>query len=234
MQLSQGSLDLSKVESVERQPLNVRIYENLKAAIIKGDLQAGNRLTETEVAKQMKVSPTPVREAFRRLAAEGLVKIVPWKGVVIQSFSDDEVKESYQCREALEVLAVRLAAENFDEQGIEKLHGLLDQSFKAESGTEIVQLNSEIHSLIIEYARNAKLKTLLDLVSDVIFHDRNISAYNSSRREEINAEHLEILYALKEKDADKAEKAMRVHIQNGLAYITQENLSKKKGITSPE
>ncbi|MCH6264794.1 MULTISPECIES: GntR family transcriptional regulator [Neobacillus] len=232
--MSQGYLDLSKVESVERQPLNVRIYENLKAAIIKGDLQAGNRLTETEVAKQMKVSPTPVREAFRRLAAEGLVKIVPWKGVVIQSFSDEEVKEAYQCREALETLAIRLAVENIDEEGIERIRVLLEQSFEAENETEIVRLNSEIHSVIIEYARNAKLKMLLGLVSDVIYHDRNISAYNSSRREKINAEHLEIFQALKEKNADKAEQAMRVHIQNGLEYINQENLSKKKGTKSPE
>lgn len=232
--MSQGYLDLSKVESVERQPLNVRIYENLKAAIIKGDLQAGSRLTETEVAKQMKVSPTPVREAFRRLAAEGLVKIVPWKGVVIQSFSDEEVKESYQCREALETLAIRLAVENIDEQGIERVRVLLEQSFDAENETEIVRLNSEIHSVIIEYARNAKLKMLLGLVSDVIYHDRNISAYNSSRREKIKAEHLEIFHALKEKNADKAEQAMRVHIQNGLEYIKQENSSKKKGTQSPE
>ncbi|MEH7247625.1 GntR family transcriptional regulator [Neobacillus niacini] len=232
--MTQGYLDLSKVESVERQPLNVRIYENLKSAIIKGDLQAGSRLTETEVAKQMNVSPTPVREAFRRLAAEGLVKIVPWKGVVIQSFSEDEIIESYQCREALEVFAIRLAVENIDEKGIEKLRVLLDQSIDVESSTEFVSLNSEIHSVFIEYARNAKLKTLLDLVNDVIFHDRNISAYNSRRREKIIAEHMEIFNALKEKDADKAEKAMRLHIKNGLEYITLENLSKKKGSSSPE
>ncbi|MDR7077271.1 DNA-binding GntR family transcriptional regulator [Neobacillus niacini] len=231
--MTQGYLDLSKVESVERQPLNVRIYENLKSAIIKGDLHAGNRLTETEVAKQMNVSPTPVREAFRRLAAEGLVKIVPWKGVVIQSFSEAEIIESYQCREALEVLAIRLAVENIDEKGIEKLRVLLNQSFEAESSTEFVSLNSEIHSVFIEYARNAKLKTLLDLVNDVIFHDRNISAYNSSRREKIIAEHMEIFNALKEKNADKAESAMRLHIKNGLEYITQENLSKKKVSSSP-
>lgn len=220
--MSNEPMDFLKVESVERQPLNFRIYENLKTAIIKGDLPQGSRLTETEVAKQMNVSATPVREAFRRLSAEGWVKVEPWKGAVVQSFTEQEIFEAYQCREALEVLACRLAIENMDDKGIKQLRHLLEQSEKAESVPVLVEKNSEIHLLILDYARNSKLKGLLGLVSDIIYRDRNISAYNTDRRHQIHAEHIEIVDALEARDAARAERAMQVHIRNGLNYIIRE------------
>src|SRR5699024_6087221 len=84
------------------------VYEEIKLAIINKKIPPQYRLTETEVAKQMNVSTTPVREAFRLLSVVGLVKIVPWKGVIVQSYSEKEIQETYQCRIALEVLAVQL------------------------------------------------------------------------------------------------------------------------------
>lgn len=234
--MNNESKHLSKIEAVGRQPLNVMVYENLKNVIINGDLPAGSKITETEVAKQMNVSATPVREAFRRLSAEGLVKIIPWRGVVVQSFSENEIFESYQCREALEVLAIRLAVENIDEEGIKKLHKFLAQAEKAQTASELVEVNSEIHNLIIDYSHNNKLKSLLALFSDVIYHDRNLSAYNFQRRAQIHLEHVEIVDALEKGDVERAEEAMRTHINNGLGYIlkrrkikdSKENDAKKK------
>lgn len=222
---NKNSLNHFKISSVGRQPLNVQAYENLKAAIINGDISPGTKLSETKVAQMMNVSATPVREAFRRLAAEGLVKSVPWKGVIVQAFSVNEIKESYQCREALEMIAAGLAVENIDDNGIAKLYTLLDLSQKADSASQLVNINSQIHNLIMDYANNNKLKTTVDLFSDVIFRDRNVSAYSLERRLDIYKEHLELIKALEKRDKKLAEEKMRRHIKNGLEYIL--NISNK-------
>jgi DNA-binding GntR family transcriptional regulator len=213
------SLNSFKIASVGRQPLNVRVYDNLKISIINGDISPGTKLSETHTAKMMNVSATPVREAFRRLAAEGLVKSVPWKGVIVQSFTESEMLEAYQCREALEMVAAGLAAENIDEKGIKELYSLLEQSEKAESVSKLVEINSKIHNLIIDYAKNNKLKITLDLFSDIIYRDRNISAYNMERLTCIYKEHKKIIEALEKRDKKLAEETMRKHIKNGLKYI---------------
>ena len=77
-----------------RQPLSQKIYESLKQLILEGDIPPGSKLNETQVAERMNTSTTPVREAFRLLASEGLVKIEPWKGVVVQEYSTDEIWRS--------------------------------------------------------------------------------------------------------------------------------------------
>lgn len=216
---------ISNIPEVGRKPLNYQVYETLKELIVSGKCPPETKLTETEISKQMNVSSTPVREAFRRLAAEGLVKIIPWKGVVVSSYSIEDIVDTYQCREALEVYAVRLATNNIDEDGIKRLRLLLKQSIDAKTETELVKINSLIHNIIMEYTNNNKIKSLLESLDDVIYHDRNISAYNTDRRANIYKEHLELINALEEKNVLNAEEAMRKHIHNGLKYIMDKNYS---------
>src|SRR5699024_11459993 len=108
-------------KKTKKKTLRTDIYEKLKKDIIERVIAPHSRLTKQEVPNNMGVSPTPVREAFRRLPAEGLVEIVPWKGVVIQSYSEKEIKETYQCRIALEMLAVELAIGKVGDSDIEQL-----------------------------------------------------------------------------------------------------------------
>ena len=210
-----------KIPPIGRKPLNVKVYETLKKSIISGTCQPNTKLSESELAKQMNVSPTPVREAFRRLAAEGLVKIIPWKGAVVSSYSLADIKDTYQCREALEVYMTRLAVPNIDKKGISKLRMLLEQSKEAKNETELVEINSRIHTTITDYANNSKMKSLLDSLRDVIIHDRNLSAYSSDRRIKIYEEHVELINAIEEKNIPKAEETMRKHIINGYQYIVE-------------
>ena len=99
---------ISGICPVRRQPLNQKIYEELKQSILSGMIPPGEKLNESQVAQQMGTSTTPVREAFRLLAAEGFLKIEPWKGAVVQEYSTDEIMEVFQCREVLEALALDL------------------------------------------------------------------------------------------------------------------------------
>lgn len=202
-------------------PLSDQVYEQLKAAIIQGLLLPETRLTETEVAGQIGVSPTPVREAFRRLAAEELLEILPWKGAKVRSITEKEILETYQCREVLEGLACRLAALTLDAKGIEKLRQWVQEARETRVVADIVALNSSIHNLIFDYAGNAKLKATLELFHEMIIRDRTFTAYSEERRKEIQVEHEAILKALEAGDADKAEQLMRIHVRNGYAYRQQ-------------
>ena len=86
------------------------------------------KLNEVQIATMLDVSPTPVREAFRMLAADGIVEIIPWKGVFIKKYTIDEVEEAYQCREVLETLAVKLCINIIPRTEIDRLLNLLKEN----------------------------------------------------------------------------------------------------------
>jgi DNA-binding GntR family transcriptional regulator len=216
------------IKSSGRQPLSHQVYERLKEVIVKGELAPGTKLTETEVAKRINVSATPVREAFRRLATEGFITIEPWKGVRVQDLAEKEVIETYQCREALEGYACRLAATNMDAEGIKRLRSLLAGSKNIKSADEIVEINLALHNVILEYARNEKLTGMLGLFRNMVTHHRHVTAYIDERRKQMHKEHENIVNALDQKDAARAENEMRLHIQRAYHYYVscQDNRSK--------
>lgn len=220
-------MGLSKIKSASRQPLSVVVYENLKSAIVSGELEPGTRLTETAVSEQMNVSSTPVREAFSRLASEGLIKIIPYRGAIVQEYTSQEILEVYQCREALEVKSIELAVDHIDEKGIIQLKKLLKKSKDAADYTKFVEINTEMHGVFFEYAKNDTLFKLFNQIQDVILNNRNVSSYNDVRKEEIYEEHKMIISALEDKDKERAKVAMANHIKNGYAYIMSQ-LAKEK------
>lgn len=205
--------------TIDRRPLNVIVYENLKKMIIGGEIEPESKLTEQEVAKSMNVSATPVREAFRRLASDGLVKIIPWKGVIVQSFSHNEIKDAYECREALESQAIRLATEYIDEEGIKLLKNLLNESEKCIGDDRFIEVNTEIHNLIIQYSKNKKIKEILNSFREIIYNHRNFSACNIERAQNIYNEHKEIIQAIENRDVELSDRLIRRHIKNGYEYI---------------
>jgi len=180
----------------------------------------------------MGVSPTPVREAFRRLSAEGLVEIVPWKGVVIQSYSEKEIKETYQCRIALEMLAVELAIGKVGDSDIEQLEEKFRKSKTVKTASELFQISTEIHELIIKLADNKKIIQLLENINSLIQHDRNITSYSKKRTLEIHNEHEKIINSIKAKDELKAKQAMKEHIENGYNYIIKMKESERSNLFS--
>lgn len=221
-------MSIENLKDIKRKPLNTIVYENLKNAIISGEIEPGTQLKENEIAQQLNVSSTPVREAFSRLASAGLIKIIPYRGAVVQSFSDKEMEEVYACREALEVLVVQLAIHNIDDEGIRILQELVDQSSNTADATEFFEINTNIHNTLLNYANNQMLEKLLSQISEMILHDRNISSYSLHRKQQIYREHNDIVEAIKEKDIVRAETAIRTHIRNGFNYIKDHIKSEKK------
>ncbi|MDG4864320.1 GntR family transcriptional regulator, partial [Streptomyces sp. T-3] len=110
----------------QRGSLRDRAYETLRRRIIEAQLQPGQRLVERDLAAELEVSRIPLREALRRLEADGLVLLVPHRGALVAPFTPTDVRDLFDVRESLESLAARLAAERADAEGLERLRVRLD------------------------------------------------------------------------------------------------------------
>lgn len=218
---------ITKIESAGKRSLSAIVYANLKKAIINGDITPGTRLTETKISKQLGVSTTPVREAFRRLESERLVKNIPYKGVIVQELSTKEIEEAYQCRLALEVLAIEVVSETIDQHGIISLRRLVEESKAYSDFPRYEAMNTAIHDKILSYTQNATLKGMIKQLHEVVYHNRSLYSLSEKRRIENYEEHLGIVDALENKDVEEAKKAMRSHIENAYRYI-QEKISHRQ------
>lgn len=215
---------LGKYRIKEKQTLNQKVYNIIKEMIIKGDLKAGDKLNEVEIAEHLGVSATPVRETYRMLATEGLLEVIPYRGVFVREYTIEEIKEVYQCRKALENLAIELSYEKLDKQ---KLEQLLKKVKSVNKNDDHYKIGNDIHNLILESAGNQKLLDLTEQLNYILLHNRNISAYDGKRQTEIKMEHEKLLMALIDKDEIAAKNAMTEHIENGFKYI-QRRLNSKE------
>ena len=207
----------------DKRTLSEKVYDRLKELIMDGELERGTKITETSIAKMFDVSPTPVREAFRRLASDGLIEVASWKGVIVKGIEQKDLLEIYECREALEGMVGKLAVRNITEEDIEILEGILERCNDAETPEILIELNTEFHNELLRIARNERLSKLLNELMVVILYDRDISGRYSVRRKEIVAEHLDILKYLKKKDEKKVSELMAKHIRNGYEFIKNHN-----------
>lgn len=207
----------------DKRTLSEKVYDRLKELIMDGELERGTKITETSIAKMFDVSPTPVREAFRRLASDGLIEVASWKGVIVKGIEQKDLLEIYECREALEGMVGKLAVRNITEEDIEILEGILERCNDVETPEILIELNTEFHNELLRIAKNERLSKLLNELMVVILYDRDISGRYSVRRKEIVAEHLDILKYLKKKDEKKVSELMSKHIRNGYEFIKNHN-----------
>ena len=187
-------------------------YHRILAEIREGKLLPGDRLTETELAARLGISRTPVREAIRHLEGDGLVTHVPRVGATIRRLDHAEISELYDMRSVLEGTAARFAARAASDVELDELQAIHAQ-MKNASGRELYQLNTAFHAALLNAARNRFLvrsvaaihTTLLILGPSTMEHDERAASAIS--------EHAAVLSALRGRDQDKAEAAMRAHIE---------------------
>lgn len=198
-------------------------YERLKQMVLAGALAPGEALVERTLAERLRVSRTPVRAALARLEKEGLVRMVGGKGAFVAGYSVQDMIEIYQIREGLEPMAARLACAHIDTKELESFESAL-RRYRAkpaelEDDPETWRaLGRDFHDLFIQASKNQRLIAALDSLHDQIELFRGLGRSLNAPRLTVSAvdEHLRILDALKKRDASRAEKAVRVHVQNGL------------------
>ncbi|MEF9940441.1 MAG: GntR family transcriptional regulator [Clostridium sp.] len=210
---------IQDLPAVGRIPLNEKVYRILMQSIVNGELPPGTKLQEQHVAKQMEVSATPVREAFKKLAGDGFIEIIPYCGAIVKELDESEITEAYRCREALERLALEDAMDQFDEEALNQLYRVAEAGKKSKDIMEIATTNQSFHAIIYGMANNTMLSKLLDTLNTVIARDMKYSAGNAVRHSQIYEEHIEIADAIKAHDLARAQQAMINHIRNGQKYI---------------
>lgn len=150
-----------------RRPLRDVVREELRRQILDGTLAPGARLVEDRVAEVLGVSRNPVREALRALEAEGFVEIVPRRGAVVATYTEEEMEDAYEVGLALETVAARLAARRSDAAGAAKLRAVVaDAALAVEAGdvAAIARFNSLFHAIVVELANSSTLRGALNVV----------------------------------------------------------------------
>lgn len=208
---------LSTINLEGYQPLRDMVFDVLMNAIMRGQLSPGERLLEVQLAEEMGVSRTPVREAIRRLELEGFVVMLPRKGAYVAGLSIDDVENVYEIRTALETLAVRLAAQRMVDEDYRQLDELVERMQATWQEGDVdnwVKLDASFHELLYKFSRNDRLVQLMSNVMEQISRYRILSLANVEVRHNSLAEHQEVISALRQRDSVEAEAAAARHIEN--------------------
>ena len=204
---------------IEKMPLSEKVYRILAKKIIDGKLVPGTKLKEKHVAEELGVSPTPVREAFKKLSGNGFVEINPYNGAVVKGLDEKEINDVYCCREALEKMALSESITKFSDKALKELFAIVKKESTTTDMMEISVVNKQFHRIIFQEADNKTLIQLIDMLDMVISRDMKYSSCDNKRRREICKEHTNIANAIKNCDVVGATAAMELHIKNGRKYI---------------
>jgi DNA-binding GntR family transcriptional regulator len=192
-----------------------QVQQQILKSIRSGHYQPGDRIRETELAKSLGVSRTPVREALRRLESDGLLSFESWRGVVVSRLDRQQVSELYAMREVLEGAAARMAARHIDDAEIELLKLLLEQANESPGDPpKLAKLNRELHRTIYSAAHNRYLLQTLGQLENALALLRGTTYGVAGRAHTAAAEHQALVEAICVRDAEAAELAARQHIRS--------------------
>lgn len=207
-----------------KKPLAFEVADKLRLLIRKNELHSGMKLSEPELCKQLGVSRTPLREAFRMLAAEGLLDIRLNKGTYVVDPPLDDVFHMFEAMGIMEGNCARLACERLtdaDLAEIERLHAHLEEQFKKNDPERYLDINHEYHTFIQEKAGNPVLSKMVSSLREVILLHRYRSIRRPGRLLESIEEHRRIIEALRARDGRRAERLMWTHLQKqGQALVS--------------
>jgi DNA-binding GntR family transcriptional regulator len=199
------------------QPLREVVCETLREAIVNGVLNPGERLMEIQLAEELGVSRTPVREAIRKLELEGFVIMVPRRGTYVADLSIKDINEVFEVRTSLDVLAAGLAAERITEEELEQLERLLVQIGEyIENGDmdKIVEADSLFHDILYCASRNDRLVGIINNLREQLTRFRSISMAYPGRLKNTLEEHTRLVEALAQRNVESAQHLAVKHMEN--------------------
>ncbi|MFV1968699.1 MAG: GntR family transcriptional regulator [Pirellulaceae bacterium] len=213
---------------LKRSTTQESVVDHLRDLILHQHFKPGERLVQSDLAEQLGVSRTPIREALHKLAAEGLVEFSAYKGASVAEFSIEDLDKIYNVRIALEGYAAYLAAQEIDEVELLFLENLLVKMKAAlEEGNheDLLQLNRKFHTRIYSISGQPRLFELITNHLDLAEVYRQIFVNLDHARIEM-VSHEEVLLALRRGDAAGAERLTRMHLRRTASTITQFLLSR--------
>lgn len=197
-------------------PLRETVCEVLRDAIRRGVLEPGERLMEVQLAEELGISRTPVREAIRKLEQEGYVIMMPRRGTYVSNVSVHDVKEIFEIRSALESLSIVLATMRIEPEELEKLRALLveiEGHIERKDIDKIVATDVKFHGLLYQVSRNERLVTIINNLKEQLARFRTLSMSYPGRLKETLEEHRAIVEAIAAGDPDAARDAAERHME---------------------
>jgi DNA-binding GntR family transcriptional regulator len=208
------------------------VYENLRRRIIEGELRPGLPINEADFARDLAVSKTPIREALRQLERDGFVENIPGRGSMISHIRPQDIREVFEIREIIESGAAKRAARMRDNEELrkkrEEARKLLENERDSETYVHEWGSWEDVHLCIVKALGN---QTLLELYSGLVDRIKRIRThygkrFTQRRLHEILSEHMAILDAIVDGDADGAEQRVQQHLRNAGAFLI--------GLSAPE
>jgi DNA-binding GntR family transcriptional regulator len=198
------------------------VYENLRQAIVRGDIVPGRRLVESQIADAQGISRTPVREAMHKLERERFIERLPHGGFSVLALSRQDIIETFGIRSVLEGYAARLAVINSREEDLKPLQTKIDEFqrlLKKKQLQVLPEVNTEFHDLLYALSRSPRLIGMIDGLRDRIFRFRQIILKDEQQSRVSNEDHRLMLEYIRRRDAEGVEQLVREHILRGQEMV---------------
>lgn len=203
-------------------PLRDVVFNTLREAILRGDLVAGERLMELQLAAKLGVSRTPIREAIRMLEQEGLAITIPRKGAIVAGMTEKDMQDVLEIREALEELSVQVACDKITDGEIVQLRKNMEnfeQALKSGDLKKMAQADVEFHDVIYQATDNPKLINMLNNLREQMYRYRVEYLKDPQNHEQLLNEHEAIYQGIVKKDKDAVTAMIRKHISNQVDVV---------------
>jgi DNA-binding GntR family transcriptional regulator len=214
--------DSQEPASIVRRPLHEEAADRLRDLIVQGRLAAGARLNERLLTAQLGVSRTPLREAFKVLATEGLVELLPNRGAIVSQIDATRLSESLAVMGALEALAGELACANATEAQLNEIRALHYEMLAYHARGDLAgyfKFNQAIHLKIVKYSGNAVLYNVYRQMNGNVRRARYMANLSKERWDAAVREHDEILAALGARDVKRIKALLSDHLAHKLASV---------------
>lgn len=215
---------LDQVSTISRPSLHEELTDRLRSMIIEGVLTAGEKVPEKALCEKLGVSRTPMREALKVLAADGLLNLEPNKGARVRIITMEDLEEVFPLMGALESLAGELACKNISDAQIAEItseHNQMMVEFNSSNMPNYFKHNEQIHHLIMAAAANKTLTDMYRTLSLRIRSGRYIANMSPARWQQAVDEHEEMLVALTNRDGAELGSILKRHLNNKMDTVRQ-------------
>lgn len=206
-----------RVTMNEYLPLRDVVFNTLRQAILRGELEPGERLMEIQLAERLGVSRTPIREAIRKLELEGLVLMIPRKGAEVAKISEKSLKDVLEVRRSLEELAIELTCQRITDEGmaeLEEAQKAFATAIHKGDAMVIAEADEHFHELIYRATENSRLVQILSNLREQMYRYRLEYIKDAGKRQILIVEHEKILRCIRRHSIAEAKAAVREHIDN--------------------
>ncbi|HEX9905339.1 MAG TPA: GntR family transcriptional regulator [Propylenella sp.] len=216
------NVSMPGADPIQRRSLHDELTTRIRSLITLGEMSPGEKIPERELCQQFGVSRTPLREALKVLASEGIVTLRPNRGAIVSALTIEELEEVFPVIGALEALSGEIACRHITDKEVEairRLHDAMVEHWRRSELQPYFRLNQRIHEAILEATRNETLKSIYRGLSGRVLTARYIANMSPARWAQAVEEHAAILAALDARDGARLAKILKKHLANKLATV---------------